>query len=433
VEVLLSLLAGGVVVVAAGAHAVTVGTVFGLWALGNFYKGAATTSPIPQRLRVVGRSVLPPLAASALAVAFAGVPSEALVPVTLAVVCGAGVSAGFGALRWRLQSPIRVLVVGDRTAIERAVSRWQSQRRVNPVAAILVEPDPADVPRHILGVPTVTGLEATPAVAQQVSADLVAVASGPGFRSRDLRWLAWNLEETKAALGMLGVLDAVSPHRVTPGFLQGEMVTDVRLPRPPRVVQHAKVVFDRVGGVLLLVLAAPLLLAIAVAVRLDTPGGAFYTQTRVGYHGRHFKLYKLRSMVDNAEELQGQLVAGNEYDDVLFKLRRDPRVTRVGAVLRRFSLDELPQLVNVVRGEMSLVGPRPSLPSEVEVMDTDTLRRLAVRPGITGLWQVSGRSDLAWEDAAALDTYYADNWSLGGDLRILLRTVKAVVGGRGAY
>ena len=184
---------------------------------------------------------------------------------------------------------------------------------------------------------------------------------------------------------------------------------------------------------MLLVLLAPLLLGIAAAVRLDSKGPAFFRQTRIGREGKPFTHYKVRTMVANAEDIKGELCAANEFDDVLFKMKHDPRITRLGSFLRKYSLDELPQLVNVVRGEMSLVGPRPFLPSEVAQMDRDTLRRHAVQPGITGLWQVSGRSDLNWEAAAELDTYYADNWNLAMDARIAARTVGAVVGAKGAY
>ena len=141
----------------------------------------------------------------------------------------------------------------------------------------------------------------------------------------------------------------------------------------------------------------------------------------------------MRTMVSDADELKHRLAEANEYDGVLFKMKRDPRVTRVGRFLRRSSLDELPQLLNVLRGEMSLVGPRPFLPSETAEMEPDNLRRLAVKPGMTGLWQVSGRSDLGWDESVALDTYYADNWTLGGDAEIAMRTVSAVVGAKGAY
>jgi lipopolysaccharide/colanic/teichoic acid biosynthesis glycosyltransferase len=208
---------------------------------------------------------------------------------------------------------------------------------------------------------------------------------------------------------------------------------DVRPPRPSNFVRGLKSAGDRLAAAVLLVLVAPVMLAMVVAVRLDSRGPALFTQDRVGRGGKLFKVYKMRTMVQDAEQIKAGLSEVNEFDSVLFKMKRDPRITRVGNFLRRSSLDELPQLFNVVRGEMSLVGPRPFLPDEVARMDEDTLRRHAVQPGITGLWQVSGRSDLAWDESAALDTYYADNWSLSGDVAIGLRTVKAVVAGKGAY
>jgi exopolysaccharide biosynthesis polyprenyl glycosylphosphotransferase len=433
VEVLLSFIVGLLVVVATGEHEPAVAAVLGVWAFGNFHKGRALTSPLPQQMRMAGRSVLLPLAAAAGAVGFFAVPAEIVPPATIAVVSGATVSALCRALRWELQSPVRVLLVGDRVAIAQAVARWQHQDRVIPVAAVLREPDLDEIPSEIMGVPTVTGIPATPAIIEQFKADLVVVSPGPGFTSLDFRRLAWSLEETNASLGVLGVLDSVAPHRITPGSMQGATVCDVRLPRPSLLVERVKAVFDRVGAALLLVLVSPLLLAMSVAVRIDSRGKAFFTQTRVGRHGRLFTVYKMRTMVENAEQIKARLSDDNEYDGVLFKMRSDPRITRIGGLLRKSSLDELPQLINVVRGEMSLVGPRPSLPCEVDVMDADTLRRLAVRPGITGLWQVNGRSDLSWSQASALDTYYADNWSLTGDLSILLRTVKAVISTKGAY
>ncbi len=179
--------------------------------------------------------------------------------------------------------------------------------------------------------------------------------------------------------------------------------------------------------------ATPVLLLLAAAVRLDSPGPALFRQTRVGQDGREFTLWKFRTMVPDAEDRKSDLVDENVDDDVLFKVRNDPRVTRLGVFLRTFSLDELPQLLNVVRGEMSLVGPRPHLPQEVEAMDGGTRRRHVVAPGMTGLWQVNGRSDLSRDEAHDLDTYYVDNWTLSGDLSILARTIRAVLGRKGAY
>jgi len=171
-----------------------------------------------------------------------------------------------------------------------------------------------------------------------------------------------------------------------------------------------------------------------VLVRRDSKGPALFTQYRVGEGGRPFRMFKFRTMVCDAEARLTELAPDeNDGNGILFKLRADPRVTRVGAVLRRFSLDELPQLFNVLRGEMSLVGPRPPLLTEVDTYESDAVRRLRVRPGMTGLWQVSGRSDLSWGDSVRLDLWYVDNWSIGLDAQILFRTANAVIRGRGAY
>jgi exopolysaccharide biosynthesis polyprenyl glycosylphosphotransferase len=194
-----------------------------------------------------------------------------------------------------------------------------------------------------------------------------------------------------------------------------------------------KLIFDKLIGGLLMLCAAPVMLVIAALVRGTSSGPALYRQTRVGVDGRRFTILKFRSMVLNADRQQLLLLAQNEGNGLLFKMRKDPRVTRIGAILRRYSLDELPQLLNVVRGDMSLVGPRPPLPDEVDAYQGDASRRLKVRPGLTGLWQVSGRSDLSWEESLRLDLRYTDNWSLALDLSILWRTARAVVKGSGAY
>ncbi len=194
-----------------------------------------------------------------------------------------------------------------------------------------------------------------------------------------------------------------------------------------------KSVFDRVIGGLILLAVSPILLAIALAVRLTSKGPALYRQTRVGVDGREFKMIKFRSMVVDADAQRAKLLAMSEGNGVLFKMRKDPRITPLGGVLRRLSLDELPQLLNVMRGDMSLVGPRPPLPEEVAGYNDDATRRLRVKPGVTGLWQVSGRSDLTWEESLRLDLRYADNWSMALDLSILWRTARAVVKGDGAY
>jgi lipopolysaccharide/colanic/teichoic acid biosynthesis glycosyltransferase len=199
---------------------------------------------------------------------------------------------------------------------------------------------------------------------------------------------------------------------------------------PQRVLKEA---MDRLAAAVGLLALAPVFLAIAAAIRIDTPGPTFFRQARVGRDGRRFNIVKFRTMVQGAEALQPALRDQNEADGVLFKLRRDPRVTRVGRLLRRWSIDELPQLWNVLKGEMSLVGPRPPVPGEVELYESHVTRRLLVKPGMTGLWQVSGRADLHWDEAVRLDLYYVDHWSPVMDAAIILRTFTAVARGEGAY
>ncbi len=182
-----------------------------------------------------------------------------------------------------------------------------------------------------------------------------------------------------------------------------------------------------------MVLLIPVLGAIALAIRLGDRGPVLFRQTRVGRDGKPFTLYKFRTMVVDAEQRKPGLMALNDSGGLLFKMRKDPRVTRVGSVLRRYSLDELPQLLNVLTGDMSLVGPRPALPDETSLYGDYVRRRLAVKPGITGLWQVNGRSDLAWDEAVRLDVRYVENWSFFLDLQILWKTWSAVTNGDGAY
>jgi exopolysaccharide biosynthesis polyprenyl glycosylphosphotransferase len=204
----------------------------------------------------------------------------------------------------------------------------------------------------------------------------------------------------------------------------------------PRLTGARRVIKDVVDVTLaglLLLLLAPVLAMLAVLIRAESPGPAFFRQVRVGKDGRRFRIVKFRTMAADAERRLPELRAGGGPTGVLFKMRDDPRISRVGRFLRRYSLDELPQLINVLRGQMSLVGPRPPLPSEVDAYPSDMRRRLAVKPGLTGLWQVSGRADLPWEEAIRLDLRYVENWSLSLDLVILMRTVSAVLRGAGAY
>ncbi|MDV9201567.1 sugar transferase, partial [Streptomyces sp. Wh19] len=194
-----------------------------------------------------------------------------------------------------------------------------------------------------------------------------------------------------------------------------------------------KAVVDRVGAALGLLVLTPLLVLIGAAVRFGSDGPVFHRQIRQGQHNRPFTMWKFRTMVADAEAHKDRLRTANEIDGPMFKMRSDPRVTGIGRLLRRTSLDELPQLLNVLRGDMSLVGPRPPLPEEVSRYDEREFRRLSVKPGLTGLWQVSGRSDLSWQETVSLDLWYVDNWSVATDMGLMARTLRAVTDGRGAY
>ena len=248
-----------------------------------------------------------------------------------------------------------------------------------------------------------------------------------------LKRLGWELEGAGVDLVVAPALTDVAGPRVHVRPVSGLQLLYVEQPEftgPTRIMKEA---FDRVTAALALVVLSPVLILVALAVRMTSSGPVIFRQVRVGRDGRTFTVYKFRTMVVDAERRLDEIVHLNDSNEVLFKLKQDPRVTRVGRVLRRLSIDELPQLVNVLVGDMSLVGPRPALPSETQRWGRTTARRVLVKPGITGLWQVSGRSDLSWEDSVRLDLYYVENWSFAGDIQILWKTLSAVVRSHGAY
>ena len=282
-------------------------------------------------------------------------------------------------------------------------------------------------------IPVLGGLgDIVPAV-QGARATAVLVAGPLPGGNNALRELGWMLEEHEAELVLASSLTNVAGPRMHLRPVEGLPLMHVDLPRykgPKHRVKRAMDVL--LAGCALLVLA-PLFLVLALVVSSDSPGPVFFRQERVGKDGRRFNMIKFRSMVATAEDDLLALMAQNEGAGLLFKIQHDPRVTRCGRWLRKYSLDELPQFWNVLKGDMSLVGPRPPLPREVELYERNISRRLLTKPGITGLWQISGRSDLAWEDAVRLDLYYVENWSMWGDLVILWRTFKVVVRPNGAY
>ena len=264
-------------------------------------------------------------------------------------------------------------------------------------------------------------------------ADSVAVSAGVQLHPQTLRHLGWELAARSVGLIMAPALTDIAGPRIHTQQVAGLPLIHVTTPALEGGQGVAKRLFDVIVSGLMIVVASPLMAIVAIMVKLDSNGPVFFKQERVGIEGTHFGMLKFRSMVLDAEQQLTELSHHNEGNAVLFKIRNDPRVTRIGGVLRKSSLDELPQLFNVLAGSMSLVGPRPPLPTEVEGYEHDVRRRLLVKPGLTGLWQVSGRSNLSWQDSVRLDLYYVENWSLAGDLIILLRTVRAVFRGAGAY
>lgn len=271
------------------------------------------------------------------------------------------------------------------------------------------------------------------AAIEACGADAVAVSAGVQLHPQTLRHLGWELASRNIGLIMAPALTDIAGPRIHTQQVAGLPLIHVTTPTLEGGQRVAKRLFDVVVAAFLLLFSSPLMVAVAVLVKLDSSGPVLFRQERVGIEGKHFYMLKFRSMVTDAESRLADLARKNEGSGPLFKIRDDPRVTGVGRFLRRFSLDELPQLFNVLSGSMSLVGPRPPLPSEVEAYESDVRRRLLVKPGLTGLWQVSGRSNLSWQDSVRLDLYYVENWSLAGDLVIILRTVRAVFRSTGAY
>ncbi len=267
---------------------------------------------------------------------------------------------------------------------------------------------------------------------QRSGADTVVLASGH-LSPEAIRDLSWQLDKVDVDLIVApGMVDVAAP-RLTVWLAGGQPLIRVEKPRYNGAKCFRKRAFDVAFTLTFLLGAAPVIVLAALAIKLTSRGPVFYRSERVGFGGKTFKMVKFRTMTKDADERRSELEHLNEFSGVLFKIKCDPRVTPVGRFLRRYSIDELPQFFNVLRGDMSVVGPRPPLPREVDSYDLRTSRRLLVRPGITGLWQISGRSDLSWDDSVRLDLSYVENWSMLSDLVIAASTAKAVFTASGAY
>jgi exopolysaccharide biosynthesis polyprenyl glycosylphosphotransferase len=264
-------------------------------------------------------------------------------------------------------------------------------------------------------------------------ADTVAIAGTEHFGVRGIRRLIWDLEPLGVDLVVsTGVMD-VALSRLVMRPIAGLPLLHIEKPQYLGAKRFQKRAFDVCFASAALIATLPILLCTAIAIKVSSRGPVFYSSERIGINGKPFSMMKFRTMVKDADKQLAGLLSANEGDGLLFKIRDDPRITRVGRMLRRFSIDELPQFLNVLRGEMSVVGPRPPLRREVEAYDCDVLRRLLVKPGVTGLWQVSGRSDLSWERSVRLDLSYVDNWSMIQDALIIVKTLRAVFRRSGAY
>ncbi|WP_226366702.1 sugar transferase [Pseudonocardia sp. ICBG162] len=331
--------------------------------------------------------------------------------------------------RGRGRGLTEVLAVGDETAVAGLIRRTRRDPHFGWVVTGVCVPTGAGV--AIDGVPVLGDLDSVPRIATAGTHGVVAVCQAPGWGPARLHRLAWHLEGSDTELAVdPGLMEIAGPRmHITP--VDGLPLLRLSRPRLTAVTRLLKHAADRLVAGLLLALSAPVFVLVAVLVKAGDGGPVLFRQERVGAHGRAFGMLKFRSMCVGAEALRTALTS--DGDGPLFKVRGDPRVTRVGAFLRRYSLDELPQLLNVLGGSMSLVGPRPPLPHEVATYADDARRRLLVKPGMTGLWQVSGRSTLTWEESVRLDLRYVENWTPALDLLILWKTLGAVLSGRGAY
>jgi len=354
----------------------------------------------------------------ALRIAIVGmVPTLLVIPVVRSVV------GRIGRRRWQLSPLQRVLVVGSGELADRMVAALQRHHGVYVVGVVDNDSPP--------GYPTMGGISDLPRLCREQRVDRVVVAmpSAP------------SLAVSETLHSLLGSVDVA----IVPAFY--ELVTwrsgcedvaglplVVLQPAQGDVARAVKRALDLVGAAALLLLTLPIWLGAAVAIRLTSPGPVFFRQERSGRRGETFRIFKFRTMHVDAEDLKAELLADNEADGAIFKIHDDPRVTPVGRFLRRFSLDELPQLLNVLGGTMSLVGPRPFPVHEAEALATGSAAvRFDVLPGMTGMWQVSGRSDLSWEDLCRLDAIYVRSWSLWWDVRILLKTPFVALRRQGAY
>lgn len=343
----------------------------------------------------------------------------------------------------------RTVVIGSSDGINKALQTMRNCMNwgYEPVAVCPIEADPASKDAYVVTSYTpdaniegssklkvIPFNSAFPRICESLGVQEVYVADVLSRDSEMLHGLSLAVESLGMELALAVSLADVSGHRL---YLRNTTEQPVLLASLPQYTGAANVIkrlLDIIGSLCVLIISSPILLGVAIAIKLDDGGPVFFSQTRIGLHGKPFKMYKFRSMVTNAEELKKKLAEETGQEDrFIFKMKDDPRITKVGHFIRKTSLDEFPQFYNVLKGDMSLVGPRPALPEEVARYGSLYSARLLVKPGITGPWQVSGRSDLSQEQSEYLDVSYIENWSIAGDLAILAKTVMVIFTGRGSY
>lgn len=327
----------------------------------------------------------------------------------------------------------RAIVIGDRHKAEHIADtiRREPQSGIRIIGAVTThgtrEPILDDVP--VLG-----DFDDVLDIIDSHNIDSVILSTSDAITPKRTRKFGWALDQKRIGLIVAPALTDIAGPRIHTRPVAGLPLIHVEYPRFEGRQRIAKRAFDIIGSLGLIVLFSPVMLAVAIAVKVTSKGPVFYSQERIGLHGKPFKMFKFRSMVVGADDqLQSLLDQQGTSDRPLFKVNNDPRITPVGRFIRRYSLDELPQFFNALIGTMSLVGPRPQREAEVALYDDDAHRRLFMKPGITGLWQVSGRSDLSWDDAIRLDLYYVENWSITSDIIVVARTAAAIVRPSGAH
>lgn len=338
-------------------------------------------------------------------------------------------------VRARGECMSRVVVVGHKTSVEALVRqvRTTPYHGLEVIGACTPEGDDPDGFLAQRDVPVLGGFDSVVDAVKQTGAHAVAVMPCPEMDGHTMRRLGWDLEATAADLLVApAVVEVVGP-RIHIRPVCGLPLLHVERPELEGLHRWTKGAFDHIAAISALIVLSPFFLMMALLIRLTSKGPAFFKQKRVGRNGKEFTMFKFRTMVVNADKMVAQLSDQNQGAGALFKMKKDPRVTTVGSFLRKYSLDELPQLINVAIGNMSLVGPRPPLMREVAEYGDDMRRRLLVKPGLTGLWQINGRSDLSWDESVRLDIRYVENWSFAFDFMIIWKTIGAVLAKRGAY